>query len=429
MPPAVSAFAEIAKLPPGGRLVLEGEQAHVDRYWEVAPLLAGPALDVGMDEAARAVRERLAHAVEAALMADVPLGVFLSGGLDSTAITALASRRRQVATFALGFDAPGFDERAPAAQVAHDLGTRHHTLVITPSLFLEGVRGLAPLLDEPLADPALIPTYLLARFARTEVKAVLTGEGSDELFAGYPTYIGGALAARWRRLPAVVRRALAALAPALGASRGNTTLRYLLRRFLESGDMPPAARHRAWTGCLTADTLAAVAVPGGPIHQPPEPDALPARTEIDALLAQDLVGYLADDLLPKLDRATMAASLEGRAPFLDHRLVELACRLPVESKLRGLATKRVLRRAVADVVPTPILRRMKRGLTVPLADWLAGPLRAFASQELDSLDPTVFRRDAIHALLDDHVARRRDNRKELWSLVMFQLWWERFGSV
>jgi asparagine synthase (glutamine-hydrolysing) len=423
-PPTESAFAEIAKLPPGGRLVLEGEDLQVDRYWQVAPLLAEPALDVGLDEAARAVRERLEHAVDAALMADVPVGVFLSGGLDSTAITALACRRRPVATFALGFDAPGFDERAPAAQVAHDLGTRHHTLAISPSLFLEGVRDLAPLMDEPLADAALVPTFLLARFARTEVKVVLTGEGGDELFAGYPTYVGGALAARWRRLPAVVRRMLVAAAPALGASRGNTTVRYLVRRFLESADAPPAARHRAWTGCLTAESLAAVATPGGPLHPSSDPEALPARTEIDALLAQDLTGYLPDDLLPKLDRATMAASLEGRAPFLDHHLVELACHLPIESKLRGLATKRVLRRAVADVVPPAILRRVKRGLTVPLAEWLAGPLRLFAVEKLDSLDPTVFRRDAVRALLDEHVAGRRDNRKELWSLIMLQLWRE-----
>ena len=429
MPPAASAFREIAKLPPGGRLVLEGEAVCVDRYWEVAPLLAAPALDVGIDEAARAVRERLAHAVEAALMADVPLGVFLSGGLDSTAITALASRRRQVATFALGFESPSFDERAPAAQVASDLGTRHHTLVITPSLFLEGVRDLAPLLDEPLADPALIPTFLLARFARTEVKAVLTGEGSDELFAGYPTYIGAAIAARWRMLPSVVRRGLAALAPALGASRGNTTARYLVRRFLESADAPPAVRHREWTGCLDAETLAAVAAPGGPLRAPPELCAMPARTEIDALLGQDLTGYLADDLLPKLDRATMAASLEGRAPFLDHHLVELACRLPAASKLRGLATKRVLRRAVADIVPPATLRRVKRGLTVPLADWLAGPLRRFASDTLDRLDPTIVRLDAVRTLLDDHTARRRDNRRELWCLVVFQLWREGIGGA
>src|SRR5205814_1212426 len=170
---------------------------------------------------------------------------------------------------------------------------------------------------------------------------------------------------RGARLPAGVRRALAAAAPALGAPQGNTTVRYLLRRFLEEADLPAPARHRAWTGCVDAAHLAALATPGGPLALPPEPVALPARSAIDALLALDLTGYLTDDLLPKLDRASMAASLEGRAPFLDHRLVEFACRLPVELKVRGLATKQVLRKAVADLVPPPIRRRVKRGLTVP----------------------------------------------------------------
>ncbi|HYR96555.1 MAG TPA: asparagine synthase-related protein, partial [Candidatus Binatus sp.] len=181
------------------------------------------------------------------------------------------------------------------------------------------------------------------------------------------------------------------------------------------------------TGCLDADRLAALATPGGPLAAPPEPAALPARSEIEALLALDLTGYLTDDLLPKLDRAAMAASLEGRAPYLDHHLVEFACRLPVELKARGLATKRVLRRAVADLVPPAIRRRVKRGLTVPLAAWLAGPLEPFARAVLDRLDPRAIRPEAVRALLDEHVARRRDNRRELWALIVLQLWREACG--
>jgi len=428
VPNPASAFAAIQKLPPGGRLVLEGESARADRYWEVAPFLAAPPLPLGLDEAAAELRAHLVRAVRAQLVSDVPLGVFLSGGLDSTAITAVTrSVGGELNTFALGFAERGFDERDHAALAARALGTRHRTLTITPSLFLEGVRDLAPLIDEPLADPAWVPTFLLSRFARTHVKTVLVGEGADELFAGYPTYLGGALAARYARLPAGVRRAVAAAAPALGAPQGNTTVRYLLRRFLEEADLPAPARHRAWTGCVDAAHIAALATPGGPLALPPEPVALPARSAIDALLALDLTGYLTDDLLPKLDRASMAASLEGRAPFLDHRLVEFACRLPVELKVRYLATKRVLRKAVADLVPPPIRRRVKRGLTVPLAAWLAGPLLPFARTTLERLDPRVIRPEAVRALLDEHVARRRDNRRELWALVVLQLWREAAG--
>ena len=425
-----SAFRDIVKLPPGGRLIADAEALDVHRYWSVAPLLADAPLGLAPDEAAGALREHLRRAVDASLVSDVPVGVFLSGGLDSTTIAALA--RRQIdglETFALGFEEAGFDERNYSALAARALGTRHHTLVVTPTLFLEGVRDLVRVLDEPLADPALVPTFLLARSARTRVKVVLVGEGGDELFAGYPTYFGGALAERYARLPAGLRRALAAAAPALGASAGNTTLRYLLRRFLEDAHKPAAARHRAWTGCLSPDRLTMIAAAGGPLRVPPEAPGFTARTAVDALLALDLTGYLPDDLLVKLDRATMAASLEGRAPFLDHHLVEFACRLPVDMKLAGLATKRVLRDAVADLVPPSIGRRVKRGLTVPLAAWLAGPLLPFARATLERLDPHVFDRRAVRSVLDEHAERRRDNRRELWALMMLQLWRETWTTA
>src|SRR5262245_39213421 len=430
IPGVASAWMGVASLPPGGRLVLEGERVQLDRYWKVAPLLAAPALDLSLDTAAQRLRAALERSVTASLTSDVPVGVFLSGGLDSTAITALARPHvDELATFALGFDVPGFDERDHAALAARKLRTRHRTLTIDPSLFLEGVQALAPFLDEPLADPALVPTYLLARFARTEVKVVLIGEGGDELFAGYPTYPGGALATAFQRLPVPVRRVLAAAAPVLGAPRGNTTARWMLRRFLEAADRPEAERHREWTGCMSSARLAQVATPGGPLGSPVGPadepwtdDGPPGRTTIDRLLALDLTGLLPDTLLRKADRATMAASLEGRAPFLDHHVVELACRLPVALKVRGLVTKRVLRRAVADVVPPPIRRRVKRGLTVPLAAWIAGPLEPFVRSTLDRLDPAVIRPDAVRTLLDEHVEQRRDNRRELWALVMLQLW-------
>lgn len=427
IPAPRSAYAGIAQLPPGGRVVLEGERLHEDRYWRVAPLLAEPPLDIDLDTAAHVLRAHLERSVAATLMtSDVPVGVFLSGGLDSTAVAALARPHvEELSTFALGFEARGFDERGEAALAASALRTRHRTLTITPQLFLDGLHALAPLLDEPLADPALVPTFLLARFAREHVKVALVGEGGDELFAGYPTYLGGALAARWQRLPARIRSALAAAAPALGAPAGNTTVRWMLRRFLEAADASEVDRHREWTGCIAAERLAGLLAPGGPIGAPGSEDGPPGRTTIDRLLALDLTGYLPDDLLHKVDRATMAASLEGRAPFLDHELVAFACRLPVAFKVRGLATKRVLRRAVADVVPAPILARVKRGLTVPLAQWLAGPLASFARETLERLDPRLVRAEAVRDLLAEHVARRRDNRRELWSLIMLQLWWER----
>jgi asparagine synthase (glutamine-hydrolysing) len=425
VPAPLSAFSGLSKLPPGGRLVLEGEHVREDRYWSVVDALRSPALALDRDEAERELRARLETAVRGTLMGDVPVGVFLSGGLDSTVVASVARRLgADVATFSLGFEEAGFDESSRAAAAARALGTRHRSLTITPDLFLRGLGELVPLLDEPLADPALVPTFLLARLARTDVKAVLVGEGSDEVFAGYPSYMAVPLAAWYRRLPAPVRATLTRAAPRLGASTGNTTPRYLLRRFLEAGDMPPAVRHREWMGYVGAGSFAALARPDGPLAPPAELPVPEARTELDTVLGLDLAHYLPECLLTKVDRATMAASLEGRAPFLDHHLVEFACRLPAPLKLRGVVTKRVLRGAVRDLVPASVLRRVKRGLTVPLSPWMAGPLLPFVRDTLGRLDARVFRRDVVHELLDDHVARRRDNRRELWALVMLQLWSE-----
>lgn len=431
LPGEASAFAGITKVPPGARLVMERDSIRVDRYWDVALLLASPVVRYDLPTAATVLRRHLQRAVEATLVSDVPVGVFLSGGLDSTAVTACARIvcGPELATFAVGFDESGFDESDHAAFAARTLGTRHQTVVVGPDLFLEGVHDLLQTLDEPLADPALVPTYLLARRARQEVKVVLVGEGGDELFAGYPTYVGGLFASHYGRLPAVVRRLLAAAAPLLGAPRGNTTPRWLLRRFLEAADAPPAVRHRAWTGCFSAEGLAALATPGGPLISPEDPATPEARSALDALLSFDLSGYLPDDLLVKLDRATMAASLEGRAPFLDRALVEFACGLPAALKLRGIVGKRVLRHAVADLVPDSILKRVKRGLTVPLGPWIAGPLRPFVRDVLARLDPHVVRRAAVEDLLTAHLDGRRDNRRELWALVMLQLWQETSGTA
>ena len=425
-----SPFAKLSALVPGTRLVIEGESSRVTPFWDLAPFLAGPPLALDLETATRELRHALERAVDAALVSDVPVGVFLSGGLDSTAVAAIARQRigPSLNSFTLGFDVPSFDEREHAAHAAREIGTRHHVLMITPELFLEGLRTLAPLLDEPIADQSLVPTYLLARHARTMVKVVLVGEGSDELFAGYPTYPGGVLAARYRRLPPRLRRLLAASAPRLGAPHGNVTFRYLLRRFLELAEAPAVVRQRAWMGAMGDEALRRLTVPGGPLGTARQRghlqavDVAPARTDLDALLGLDLTGYLRDELLTNLDRATMAASLEGRAPFLNHHLVELACRLPAAFKLRGVIGKRVLRRAVADLVPTRTRRRVKRGLAVPLAAWLGGPLRPFLRETLDRLDPSVFRREVVQALLDEHVGRRRDNRRELYALLMLQLW-------
>jgi asparagine synthase (glutamine-hydrolysing) len=442
---------------PGARSILEGVQKlepgcllrqgpsgriEVERWWDpVAVVTAGLAdpLDLPEEDLLDRLEALLADAVRRRMVADVPLGAFLSGGIDSSLVVALmqAQSARPVRTFTIGSPDPAFDEAAPARAVAGHLGTDHTELVVGPEEALALVPDLAVWLDEPLADSSAIPTLLVAGLARRQVKVALSGDGGDELFAGYRRY---AEARRWarrvERLPVAARRAAAAL---LG--RAPPALWDGLGRLLPARAEPErlAERARKLARLLTGPAEQASLEIAAHWAEPelllgtagPPPPGLGAEREphlpdpLARLQLLDLLGWLPEDILAKVDRTSMAVGLEARCPLLDHRVVELVWRLPPGLRARGGTSKRALRRLLARHLPAALIERPKRGFAVPVHDWLRGGLRGWAE---DLLDPV---RLAEAGLVDprpvreawrQHLEGRVDHRFRLWNLLMLEAW-------
>jgi asparagine synthase (glutamine-hydrolysing) len=390
---------------------------------------------------------RLTGALETAvaqhLVSDVPLGFFLSGGLDSAAVAALAAPHvRRLRTFTVGFEDASFDESAAARQTAHALGAEHHEEVLSARAALDLVGALPDLLDEPLGDASLLPTYLLSRFARRSVTVALSGDGGDEVFAGYPTYQAHRLAGGYRRLPAWVKaRVVGPLVEALPVSLDNLSLDFRARRFVAGADLDLVERHATWMGSftpadqralLTPDVLAALPAPPSyeVFHRIVAP--VPDTPWLQRLLYLDLKTYLGEGVLTKVDRASMRCSLEVRVPLLDHRVVELVAGFPAGLKLRRLTTKYLLRRALRGRVPPAVLSRSKKGFGVPLGRWFRGELAALLH---DLCAPEALRRgglfrpEAVGRLLAEHARGRADHRKKLYTLLAFQLWARGHGAA
>ena len=434
---------EIRNLPPGHVLVAEPSGVRVSPYWSAADFARHPGGSArDRREAAAAVGTAIHDAVARELTAEVPVGVFLSGGLDSSLLTALAAarfERGKIFTYTASFGDPSYDESGPAALVASRFHTTHQAVACDPESLRGALDVIAERLDEPLGDPAVLPTYLLAVAARRDVKVILSGEGADELFGGYPTYLGHRAAGAFAGLPAAVRRAISRAVFAWPSSARKVTLEFLLKKFVKSAALPPLARHFEWFGALgpaALDTFLGPAAASGLAEARAElhakgTAALAERDVLDGALLLDFLTYLPDDLLVKVDRATMLASVEARAPFLDRQVMELALGLPGALKLSGFSTKAVLKEAARPLLPDTILRRTKRGLSVPIASWINGALR----DEVDRLlNPRRLeaegwiRAGGIQSLLGEHRSGAVNHARKLWPVVMFQRWVERWGN-
>ena len=426
----------ISKLLPAHTLtwsVAEGTSV-LRRYW--APSLgegAGAADARGLDAQCEELRAVLLESVRKELISDVPLGVFLSGGIDSSAVAAMMTQLgSEVKSFSVGFADRSFDESGYARQVARHLGTDHHELVLEPDMLLGLIPKLPELLDEPLGDASIIPTYLLSEFTRRHVKVALGGDGGDELFAGYPTLQAHRLAGFYGKAPRVVRRGLVEpVVRRLPVSRSNLSFDYRAKRFVSGADFPVAERHERWMGSFAGEERAALLSPelrqsvARAVSPTVGDRAAGPRDPLNQVLLMDMRGYLENDILVKLDRASMMASLEGRVPLLNNDFVEYATRLPLDMKLRGLRSKFLFKRALRGLLPDAILRRPKKGFGIPVAEWFRGPLR---EQMLSVLSPErmarkgFFEPAAVGTLVREHLEGRRDNRKQLWTLFAFELW-------
>jgi asparagine synthase (glutamine-hydrolysing) len=426
VPSPLSIFREIRKLPPGHLLTWSEGRAAIERYTRVSPMPPRH----GEDEAelVEECRARLRDSVRAHLVADVPVGVLLSGGVDSGALAALAAQEstEPVRTFSIGFEEATFDELAGARAVASMYGTQHRELVLRPDAALL-LPALAAAFDEPFADSSALPTYLVSRLAAEDVKVALSGEGGDELFGGYYTYVADLLAERVGPLASFARP----LVELLPASSRRASFDYKAKRFARAAHLPPLERHHGWKEIFSPNARAELT---GRHHHWDPVSALQARfeeTEGHELLTRlqdvDLGTYLADDLLVKTDRASMAWSLEARVPFLDPLVTNFAFSLPASQKVRRFEKKRLLRRALEPLLPHEVVHGRKRGFSIPAAAWLRGALTPFARETLSAatlrrqgvLDP-----QAVTQVLDDHVAGREDLSRQVWGLLAFTLWYE-----
>jgi asparagine synthase (glutamine-hydrolysing) len=455
VPGPLSIFEGIFKLPPGCLLGYRlGELQAPQQYWSLTEVVRSGRADTITDEAEAidALDATLSAAVRSHMMADVPLGAFLSGGIDSSTVVALMQRQsgQAINTYSIGFHEQGYDEARHAAAVAHHLGTQHTELYVTDA----DARSVIPLLpdiyDEPFADASQIPTLLVSRLARTQVTVALSGDGGDELFGGYNRYVFVArFWQRLQRLPLPLRRLMAGVLSTPAPGAWDMLFRWL-GCVLPNRLVPalPAQKMARVASILPAQSL--LALHARLVAQWPEPAALLAprwvhdhphwggRLEAaDGLesaelqMLWDAESYLVDDILTKVDRATMRVGLEARVPLLDHSVIELAWRIPQRMKIRDGQGKWLLRQVLYRDVPAAMMDRPKMGFSVPVAAWLRGPLRAWAEP---LLEPDRLKReghfnpDVVRQTWTRHQEGRVDASGPLWTVLMFQLWHERLQS-
>jgi len=436
VPSPFSAFRGMQKLPPAHYLTVRDGRLDVRRYWS---LRYGPKHTADEGALADELLHLLEESVRLRMISDVPLGALLSGGIDSSLIVALMRRQTSgpVRTFSIGFDQPAYDELAYARQVAERFETEHHELVVKPDAI-----AILPRLvwhyNEPYADSSALPSFHLCAMARQSVTVALGGDGGDELFAGYDRYLATALAARLDVLPPALRGALARGVSAIAPRGSPKSAIYRLGRFLEVLPLAPMPRYASWLSVFDAEGKRALyrddfAELVASVDSLDFLDEVYRRSDaadsIEAILDADLQTYLPDDLLVKMDIASMASSLEVRSPLLDHRVVEFAARLPRRMKLRGLVQKHILKRIMRGVLPEPILRRKKMGFGVPIDHWLRGELREMAYDVLldrRALARGYFREGALRRLLDEHSSGQAFHHHRLWSLLMLELWHRMF---
>jgi asparagine synthase (glutamine-hydrolysing) len=424
-------FRDIYKLPPGHHLTFCENHVAIQKYWDFN---FSPDPSMTQEECIHGLRELLDDAVRLRLVSDVPLGAFLSGGVDSSTVVGLMARHmgQPVKTFSIGFHEDSYNELKYARLTAKKFATEHHEFFVTPEI-CDVVDELVRQLDEPFADPSIIPTYMVSKLAREHVKVVLSGDGGDELFAGYTRYVIDRKRRGFRLLPSVIREGIM---QRLSAKLPHGTLG---RNYLYNVALDPVNRYldsvSVFTGLnrqllYTNDFKKQLATDGGVISEF-RAYAAKAKTgdPLDQLLFIDSKTYLPGDILTKVDRMSMAVSLEARVPLLDHKLIEFVMRIPSSMKMSGLETKYIFKKAVEDLVPQEILTRPKQGFGMPIHQWINEQLRerirdtlhGFRARQRDYVNP-----DYLNILLEEHERGRRNHSYALWSLFMLELWHRTF---
>ena len=437
VPYPLTIYRGIRKLPPAHRLLLDGGEPRLERYWHLEP----EPEDMRLDPAAEQVRAAVEEAVRSRLISDVPLGAFLSGGIDSSIVVGLMSKFciDQVRTFSIGFGDPAYDELEYARIVAERFGTSHTEFQVEPDAV-----DVLPLLmrhyGEPFADPSAVPTYYLARKTAEHVKVALTGDGADESFGGYPRHFAARACGQVDKVTPSLGKLIGVLGSVLPKGKDRKSSLRRARLLLGAMHLSPARRHAAWLSYASESekrdlyTPAFAEVTGQMDTSDAFADAYQACSGLDdpaaAAMFADLIAYLPNDPLVKMDIATMANGLEARCPLLDHKVIELALRIPSRHKLYGNRGKFVLRYAFRDLLPKPIYTRGKMGFGVPIAAWLREDLAPFAENTLlhsKTILNDIFSAEAVARLLREHTSGKADRAYKIWTLLCFELWAREFN--
>lgn len=440
VPTPSTIIKNVKRLAPGHYLLADKNNITVRQYWDFNLSRSETLPPIHWRDYVDKLETLFSETIKAELTSDVPVGVFLSGGLDSSAVTAFMARHYGgvVNSFSVGFEDKSFDESAYAKIVADRFGTKHHSLILSSKEAAGIVHNMMEYLDEPFGDSSFIPTFLVSKLASQHVKVVLGGDGGDEMFAGYPTFIAHRLVnhyasyvpwfMRARMIPYIIRQ--------LPTSFNNISLDFKLKRFLAGRNVPCEIRHHRWLGSfyeegkqqLLQDWVKPV------VGETYQKVALATKTgdasqELNKMLYLDMKFYLEGDILYKVDRASMANSLEVRVPFLNRRILDFCSALPVNMKLRRYTGKYLLKKTMLRELPAEIVNRPKKGFNIPVAKWINGELSELVGDMLSNealKKHNLFNEKYVHNLLSEHKNHKKDHRKLLWTLMSFQLWHDKY---
>ncbi|MFA5830727.1 MAG: asparagine synthase (glutamine-hydrolyzing) [Candidatus Paceibacterota bacterium] len=436
IPTPESIFKGVRKLEPGSYLVFENGKTRKETFWN--PCFVSES--ISFRDAILRLDEEINNAVKRRMIADVPIGVFLSGGLDSSAIAYYAQNNSEekIKTFSIGFSEKSFDESSYAREVAKFLGTEHHEKTVTAGDLLAVIPEMAALVDEPLADASIIPTFLLSKFAKEHVTVALGGDGGDELFAGYPTFQADIAASLFPKAFMFPAEKMLSLLP---ISHANFSFDFKAWKFLEGvRENDSFRRHMVWLGAFNGAERAELfskdsfkKISGADVFDDLDRYRLESKnaTLKNALLYAYERSYLMDQVMTKTDRASMFASLETRAPFLDRNIVDFVNPLPFSYKMHGFTTKYILKKLMEGKLPKHIIYRKKKGFGLPVAKWLAEDLHDFCNDTLSESaikKAGFFKYDYIAKLKSEHFEKRNNHAKKLWTLLVFQLWYNQYAG-
>lgn len=429
-------FKNTSKLEPGSYLVYNGQEMKKGYFWN----LDFKKKKISKTKAENEFEEKLERAVKTRMVSDVPLGIFLSGGIDSSAIAYFAQKNsnEKVHTFSIGFEEKSFDESSYARLVSNFLGTIHHEHIIRTKDCLNVIPEIYSKLDEPMADPSILPSFLLSKFAKEKITVALGGDGGDELLCGYDTFVAEYYSPLFNILPASLKTLFSKASSLLPTSFTNISLDFKIKKFFSGFSAPDEHRHFYWLGSFNKKEREK-------LFKKEHWEKLKEKNEFkivdsysklyslknkwDKLIALYLRSYLMDDILVKMDRASMFNSLEVRTPFLDFELVEFLNSLPAKFKIKRGKTKIILKNILKNKIPKEILKRRKKGFGIPLANWLENDLKAFALEKLSRKKieaEGIFDYNYIENILNSHFNHKKDYRKQIWTLLVFEMWYENF---